>query len=98
GPLRDLLHDTLLASGAASGDWLEPRAVERLVRQHVTGRGNHGRALWSLLVLEQWARAYLGHRGAVDEVQTDLVQYKTPNAVQPAEVMAADVGHVICGS
>ncbi len=58
GPLRETLYDTLLAHDAACRDWIEPAAVNQLVRQHVSSAANHGQALWSLFVLEQWARQY----------------------------------------
>lgn len=58
GPLRTILQDELLSPGARIREWLEPRAVEQLVRTHLSGVGNHGRVLWTLFMLEQWARSF----------------------------------------
>ena len=38
-----------LADRAAPG-WFEPRAVRRLWREHLEGRYDHRKALWSFLV------------------------------------------------
>ena len=39
-------------------DYYEPRALERTVNEHVEGRQNHEKLLWSLLNLEIWHRQY----------------------------------------
>jgi asparagine synthase (glutamine-hydrolysing) len=57
GPLRDVLSDELLSAGARIRNWLQPRAVEQLIRSHLSGTGNHGQTLWSLFMLEQWAQS-----------------------------------------
>jgi asparagine synthase (glutamine-hydrolysing) len=55
GPAREALREALLPGDAACRQWLEPRVVERLVRHHLSGIGDHGRTLWALFMLEQWA-------------------------------------------
>jgi asparagine synthase (glutamine-hydrolysing) len=59
GPLRSVLYDELLSGAARIREWLEPRAVQRLVNNHLAGASNHGQTLWMLFMLEQWARSYL---------------------------------------
>ena len=57
--LRDLAGDVLLDSRARSRGQLRPRAVERLLRDHVDGRADHAHGLWCLLMLELWQRTHL---------------------------------------
>ena len=43
----------------ASRGQLRPRAVERLLDEHVDGRADHGHRLWCLLMLELWQQVHL---------------------------------------
>ncbi len=63
GAVLPLLRDSLLAPDARSRRYFRPQAVERLVREHVEGRRNHGQRLWILLALELWHRSAAGGRG-----------------------------------
>ncbi|MGF1634050.1 MAG: asparagine synthase (glutamine-hydrolyzing) [Phycisphaerae bacterium] len=56
GPLREYLHEHLLAADGYSRRHFAPAAVEQLLRDHDTGRFDHAQRLWALLVLEVWAR------------------------------------------
>ena len=56
--LREPASDLLL-DGARKRGQLRPQAVERLLRDHVEGRADHGHRLWALLVLELWQRTHL---------------------------------------
>jgi len=38
--------------------WFRQDAVERMVEEHLCGRGLHGNRLWSLLVLAQWVKNF----------------------------------------
>ncbi len=38
--------------------WFEPRQIARFVHEHRAGERDHGLRLWSLIVLEQWARLW----------------------------------------
>jgi asparagine synthase (glutamine-hydrolysing) len=55
---RNLLGDALLGETARARGLFEPEAVERLMREH-QGGADRDQALWNLLVLELWFRAYL---------------------------------------
>jgi asparagine synthase (glutamine-hydrolysing) len=61
--LRELIADTLLAPTARIRPFTDARGVRALVEGELGGRGRHGRALWTLLVLELWL-AGLGHATA----------------------------------
>ena len=57
--LRELAGDVLLDSRARHRGQLRPRAVERLLKDHVDGRADHAHGLWCLLMLELWQRTHL---------------------------------------
>lgn len=59
GPLRAAVADSI---ATVPGDWLDRPALERALEQHTSGVRDHGRLLWSVLVLEQWRRRH-GVRG-----------------------------------
>jgi len=52
--LRDYARDVLLDPGARGRDWARPGAIEALLHEHQSGRSDHGRELWALLMLELW--------------------------------------------
>ena len=67
-PLRPWLRTVLrhhirdLAQAAALQDFVDGRAVERLVREHVRGRRDHSAVLWKLMVLRSWLES-IGESG-----------------------------------
>jgi asparagine synthase (glutamine-hydrolysing) len=60
GPLAPLLREILHPERVRRGGVLDAAAVDRLVRDHLSGRADHRRVLWSLLVFEQWRDRYFG--------------------------------------
>jgi asparagine synthase (glutamine-hydrolysing) len=62
GGLRELFHDVLLSPRARQRGYFEPRFIERLIREHVTGRRDHTLRLWALVVFELWHRQYIDSR------------------------------------
>ena len=62
GNLRELFSDVLLSPRARQRGYFEPRFIERLVREHVSGRRDHTLRLWALVVFELWHRHYLDSR------------------------------------
>jgi len=54
GPLRPALTDLLSPANVAGPGVLRAAEVSRLVDEHLTGGRDHGRALWSLMVLSRW--------------------------------------------
>jgi asparagine synthase (glutamine-hydrolysing) len=55
GPLQAPLRDAL---ATLPGDWFDARAVASKLEEHDSGARDHGRLLWSLLVLEHWRRRH----------------------------------------
>lgn len=55
GPLRSALRDHL---SSLPPRWFDAGAVERLEREHASGRRDHALTLWGLLVLEAWRRRH----------------------------------------
>jgi asparagine synthase (glutamine-hydrolysing) len=55
--LRPMVEDTLL-DRPRLGRWLRVKAVHDVYRDHMSGRGDRGHQLWTLLTLELWLRAH----------------------------------------
>jgi asparagine synthase (glutamine-hydrolysing) len=58
-PLRDFVLDTLQSPRARQRGYFVPAFVDRVVREHLTGRRDHTLRLWQLLMFELWHREYL---------------------------------------
>lgn len=54
GPLRPALTDLLAEETIAHQGLLRPAEVSRMVGQHLEEACDHGRALWTLMVLSRW--------------------------------------------
>ena len=54
-----MLQDLLSPDRVGRRGWLEPAQVTRRVGEHLAGRENHAHLLFSLMVLERWAQAFL---------------------------------------
>ncbi len=59
GPLRPLLKDVLHPDRLRRVGLFSPEVVDRLVGEHLAGKQNHQRSLWTLLAFELWREAYL---------------------------------------
>jgi asparagine synthase (glutamine-hydrolysing) len=64
GDLREFFSDVLLSTRARQRGYFEPAFVDRIVREHVTGRRDHQLHLWALVVFELWHRHCLDSRPA----------------------------------
>ena len=58
GPYRDLVRDTLTSETSQVARICNGKIVHRLVGEHLAGRQNHERVLWSLVNLEMFLRAF----------------------------------------
>ena len=59
GPLRAMVGDLLSPASLRRGGWFDPAPVGRLVDEHLAGRHDHRKALYSLLVLQHWRARWL---------------------------------------
>jgi asparagine synthase (glutamine-hydrolysing) len=59
GDLRAFFSDVLLSQRARQRGYFNGRFVDRIVREHLTGRRDHTLRLWALVVFELWHRQYL---------------------------------------
>lgn len=58
GPMKDYLYDHLTGPSSRTRAYYNPAALDKLLSDHVNGRQNHEKLLWSLLNLEIWHREY----------------------------------------
>lgn len=58
GPMREYLLAHLTGTDSRTRGYFRPMALERVLREHISGRQNHEKLLWCLLNLEIWQRAY----------------------------------------
>ena len=72
GPLRELLTDTLLSPTALARGYYDEGTLRRYVADHLEGRRDRSRELWTLLTLELW------HRAFIDRVPSRAVPYVPP--------------------
>jgi len=56
GPLAQRAREALLAGAVAECGYFEPAMLDRLLRQHASGRRDHAPTLWSLLMLDAFLR------------------------------------------
>jgi asparagine synthase (glutamine-hydrolysing) len=59
GPLRPLVEEVLSERRLADGGVFEPAVVRRLVTEHGSGKADHRKALWSVLMFELWRNRWL---------------------------------------
>jgi asparagine synthase (glutamine-hydrolysing) len=55
GPLSESVREAI---DSLPGEWFRRAELERRLEQHRAGARDHGRLLWSLLVLEHWRRRH----------------------------------------
>ena len=56
GPMRDYLYDHLTGAGALTRDYYRQPALLQALAEHVGGRRNHEKLLWTMLTLELFHR------------------------------------------
>jgi len=59
GPLEECLRSELASTRLREQGLFDPRAVNRLVDDHVQGRGNHEWTLWAVLAITVWKEKVL---------------------------------------
>ncbi|MGH7764260.1 MAG: asparagine synthase (glutamine-hydrolyzing) [Candidatus Dormibacteraceae bacterium] len=58
GPLKEQMLSVLSPDRIAGQGWFEPAAVSRLIDEHLTGRRDNRKQLWTLFAFELWREAY----------------------------------------
>jgi asparagine synthase (glutamine-hydrolysing) len=59
GPMRNYLYDHLTGPASLTAHYYRKAALEKILDDHVAGRQNHEKLLWSVLNLEIWHRQYM---------------------------------------
>ena len=59
GPMKDYLYEHLTGASSRTRHYYHAQALQQVLAEHVKGRQNHEKLLWSLLTLEIWHRQYL---------------------------------------
>jgi asparagine synthase (glutamine-hydrolysing) len=59
GPLRELLHESLLSDRSLARGYFQAGELRRLVSQHLNHQADHSDQLWTLMMLELWQREFL---------------------------------------
>ena len=62
--LRSTLEEELAPERLRRQGLFEPAEVQRLVQEHVRGRRDHRKPLWTLLMFQLWHRRYIDERAA----------------------------------
>jgi asparagine synthase (glutamine-hydrolysing) len=75
GPLRELLADTLLSAACLKRGYYDEAVLRGYVEDHLAGRRDRSRELWTLLTLELWHGAY------IDRAPRRAHPYQTPARV-----------------
>ena len=58
GPLKEQMQSVLSSDRLASDGFFEPAAVRRLVADHLSGRRDNRKQLWTLFAFELWHEGY----------------------------------------
>ncbi len=75
GPWRSLVLDRLSPARLEAGGVLDAPLVQGIVREHLDGREDRGRLLWTLLSLQAWAeRWWHGNAALATPLATDQVR------------------------
>jgi asparagine synthase (glutamine-hydrolysing) len=61
--LRELFADTLLSRESLQRGYFNPRFVQRIVHEHLSGKRDHYFRLWQLVVFERWSQQYVARTG-----------------------------------
>jgi asparagine synthase (glutamine-hydrolysing) len=59
GDLSGWARDIIFSSQSPLNNWFDRRVIENLFREHLSGQEDHGKRLWALVVLGQWANQHL---------------------------------------
>lgn len=60
GPLRPLLEDTLSETKLRATGLFDPAPIRRLVAEHLGGRADHRKPLWTMIAFMRWLDVWTG--------------------------------------
>lgn len=63
--LREMLYDTLTDRTTRERGYFNQAALQSLISEHLSGRRDNSRHLWSLLTFELWHRSFIDQRPAM---------------------------------
>lgn len=69
--LRELMMDTLSPARLKRNGWLNAQAVQKLMDDHLAGRTDNRKQIWTLLVFSLWADKYLSGSRPSPEVSAE---------------------------
>ena len=52
------IDDTLMNNGSLMYNYLRPQIVKRLFKEHISGKSDNYKILFSLVVFEEWLRTF----------------------------------------
>lgn len=58
GPMREYIYDHLTGSDSVTQKYYHNSYLMKVLEEHVKGRQNHEKLLWTMLTLELWSRRY----------------------------------------
>jgi asparagine synthase (glutamine-hydrolysing) len=64
GGLTDVFSDVLASPRTRQRGYFQPSFIDRIVKEHLSGRRDHTLRLWQLLVFELWHRQYMDQPAA----------------------------------
>ena len=73
--LQGYVADVLTSDRFFDRGYFQPEVVKRLVAEHSSGRRDHHRVLWQLLVLEEWHRKFIDREAAPIETFSKAVAH-----------------------
>jgi asparagine synthase (glutamine-hydrolysing) len=73
GGLTDVFSDVLGSARTRQRGYFQPGFVDRIVREHLSGRRDHTLRLWQLLIFELWHRQHLDAPGSARAVRSAAV-------------------------
>lgn len=74
GPLRGIVLDELSPARIERAGVLDARAVQQVVREHLDGREDRGRTLWTLLSLQCWAERWVASAPSPEPVLEEFAR------------------------
>ena len=75
GPLRGLVLSKLEPRRVGRAGVLDPAGVLRILKEHLLGEAEHGRAIWAILCLQLWAERWLLGSASDTESDTEIAAH-----------------------